>query len=67
VPARKHFPRGSLWRHRALGSVAVYEILDDQGDDVVVVAVREAPGLQPGTRLRLTADAVAEMEPLPAE
>ena len=50
-----------LLRRRALGSEAVYRVLDDEGD-VVLVEVVEAPGLQPGTRIRLAAADARAME-----
>jgi hypothetical protein len=51
---------GSVWRYELLGSVAVYEVVEERGD-VVVVAVREAPGLSAGVQLRMTRAAVADM------
>jgi hypothetical protein len=54
-------PRGELRRHEVLGTEAVYRIVDVQGELVEVEVVR-APGLAPGRRLRLTADAVKRMQ-----
>jgi hypothetical protein len=52
--------QGQLRRHEVLGSVATYEIVSVT-DDVTVVRVVSAPGLEPGHQLRLTTDAVAAM------
>jgi hypothetical protein len=57
---------GSRWRHVALGSSAVYEVVADRGDHVDV-RVQQAPGLVAGTHIRLTRAAVAAMEQLPRE
>jgi hypothetical protein len=54
-----------LLRHRRLGSEAVYRVLA-AGADVVTVEVVRAPGLERGTRMRLTADAARAMEHLDA-
>jgi hypothetical protein len=54
-------PRGELRRQEVLGTEAVYRIVDVQGELVEVEVVR-APGLAPGRRLRLTADAVQRMQ-----
>jgi hypothetical protein len=51
---------GSVWRQVALGSEAIYEVLAVDGDHVDV-SVSRAPGMRPGTRVRLTADAVRAM------
>jgi hypothetical protein len=56
----QEFEVASVWQHSLLGSTAVYEVVEDLGD-VVLVAVREAPGLIPGTQLRMTRDALATM------
>jgi hypothetical protein len=56
----------SVWRHELLGSVAVYEVLEDLGD-IVLVAVRDAPGLEPGTQLRMTRTALHGMTPLTSQ
>jgi hypothetical protein len=53
----------SVWQHSLLGSTAVYEVVEDLGD-VVLVAVREAPGLTAGTQLRMTRGALAKMHPV---
>jgi hypothetical protein len=47
-------------RHRALCSEALYRPIHVWGP-IVEVEVVAAPGLQPGTRLQLTAAAVAAM------
>jgi len=47
-------------RHRALCSEALYRPIQTRGP-IVEVEVVAAPGLQPGTRLQLTAAAVAAM------
>jgi hypothetical protein len=52
---------GTIWRQEILGSTASYEVVEDLGD-IVVVSVREAPGLAPGTRVRLERDALGRME-----
>jgi hypothetical protein len=53
-----------LLRQRALYSDAVYRVLRVSGS-VVEAEVVAAPGLAPGTRLRLTGDAAAAMRPVP--
>ena len=50
----------AVLRHRALCSEAVYRPIQTWGP-IVEVEVVAAPGLQPGTRLQLTAAAVAAM------
>ena len=45
---------GTILRRRALGTEAAYRVLESVGD-VVEVEVIEAPGLEPGTRVRLAA------------
>jgi hypothetical protein len=54
---------GSYWRHTALGSDAIYRVVDVSGEHVTV-AVCEAPGLQAGMEFRLTRAAVAAMTPV---
>ena len=49
-----------MLRHRALCSEALYRPIQTRGP-IVEVEVVAAPGLQPGTRLQLTAAAVAAM------
>jgi hypothetical protein len=49
-----------MWRHVALGSEAVYEVLAVDGDHVDVF-VNSAPNLRPGMRVRLTVHAVRGM------
>jgi hypothetical protein len=56
---------GSFVRQRLLGNDAVYEVLD-HGDQLVTCEVVRAPGLVPGTRVRLLAGAVREMARLDA-
>lgn len=51
---------GSFVRQRQLGADAVYEVLDHV-DQLVTCEVVRAPGLLPGTRVRLLASAVREM------
>jgi hypothetical protein len=51
---------GSVWRQVTLGTEAVYTALAVNGDHVDV-DVRSAPGLRPGTTLRLTTAAVTAM------
>jgi hypothetical protein len=60
---RRDIAAGSVWRQVKLGSEAVYEVIavDDQ---LVEVAVRTAPGLEPGTRLRLLRESLEGMEPV---
>jgi hypothetical protein len=50
-------------RQRRLGSEAVYRVVDEDGRIVTAEVVR-APGLEPGTRVRLLARAVRAMERL---
>jgi len=52
--------RPHLLRHRLLAGEAFYRVLDASAEYVVVEVV-SAPGLEPGTRLRFTQAAVAEM------
>ena len=65
-PRRNEMAPGSQWLQETLGSTAIYEVIADHGDHVDV-EVRQAPGLQAGTRIRLTRRAVAAMRPLPRE
>jgi hypothetical protein len=60
------FVEGRLLRQRALGSDALYRIIErvERGIRVEVV---EAPGLAPGARFVFTEEAVAAMESLYAE
>jgi hypothetical protein len=55
----------SFVRQRMLGSDAVYEVLDD-GEPLVTCEVVRAPGLRPGTRVRLLPGAVRAMAQLDA-
>jgi hypothetical protein len=52
--------RPHLLRHRVLAGEAFYRVVDASAG-VVVVEVVSAPGLAPGTRLRFTQEAVAQM------
>jgi hypothetical protein len=54
---------GSYWRHSALGSGAVYRVLEVSGEHVMV-EVCEAPGLEAGMQFRFTLAAVAAMTPV---
>jgi hypothetical protein len=54
---------GFLLRHRALGSEAIYRVLEE-GDEIVTAEVIQAPGLARGTRVRLMARACRAMERL---
>ena len=65
-PRRQQIVPGSLWVQESLGSRAIYEVIADRGEHIDV-AVRQAPGLRAGTRIRLTRTAVAAMQPLPNE
>jgi len=47
--------------HRALGSEAVYEVIDAR-EDIVTAAVVSAPGLPVGMEIRLTARDARAME-----
>jgi hypothetical protein len=53
--------RGHFVRRQALGSVAIYEIVDE-GSELVTAEVVAAPGLEPGTRVRMLASAVRAMD-----
>ena len=53
---------GSVWRQVKLGTEAVYEVVLAHAE-TVEVSVREAPGLAPGTRLRLSREALEAMQP----
>ena len=55
---------GGLLRQRALYSDAIYRVLRVSGQ-IVEAEVVAAPGLAPGTRLRMTAAAAAAMKPVP--
>jgi hypothetical protein len=56
-----HRTRGGLLLDRRLGEDALYRVVDVRGELVVVEVVR-APGLQGGTQLRFTQDAVSNMK-----
>lgn len=53
-----------LLRHSVLGSDTLYRVIDVAGD-IVEVEVVSGPGLKPGTHLRLTQAAVADMSVVP--
>ncbi len=55
---------GGLLRQRALYSDAIYRVLRVSGQ-IVEAEVVAAPGLAPGTQLRMTAAAAAAMKPVP--
>ncbi len=50
-------------RHTCLGTEAVYEVLEEDAS-TVTAAVVHAPGLEPGARVRLMANAARAMERL---
>jgi hypothetical protein len=52
-----------LVRHTLFGVAAVYAVLEDDGE-IVTAEVVEAPGLEPGMRIRLLSSAVRAMEQL---
>jgi hypothetical protein len=52
---------GRFLRHSLLGSEAVYRVIEI-GTDLVTAEVVEAPGLEPGTRVRMLTKAAAAME-----
>jgi hypothetical protein len=54
---------GSLMRHSALGSEAIYEIIE-AGEDIVTAAVVSVPGLPSGMEVRLSARDARAMEHL---
>lgn len=54
---------GCLLRRSALGSEALYRVVEVHGD-LVEVQVVSAPGLEPGTRIRLTTRDAAAMQPV---
>jgi hypothetical protein len=54
-----------LLRHRVLGGEAFYRVVDAAGQ-IVEVEVVSAPGLEPGTHVRLTQAAVGSMSVVPA-
>jgi hypothetical protein len=53
-------PQGLL-KHRALGTEAVYRVID-VADRLVSVEVVEAPGLEQGTRFQITRRAAKAMQ-----
>lgn len=63
VRARRRAPLPRFVRHRALGTQALYEIVEERGA-LVTAAVLRAPGLEPGTRVRLLASDARAMERL---
>jgi hypothetical protein len=56
------FPQ--LLRHRVLGGDTLYRVVGVAGE-LVEVEVVSAPGLEPGTRVRLTQAAIATMSVVP--
>jgi hypothetical protein len=66
VRARRDAGRPRFVRHSALGTEAVYEIVDE-GRELVTAAVVQAPGLAPGTRVRFLARAARAMDEISAE
>ena len=56
-----HGTRRGLLLDRRLGEDALYRVVDVSGQ-LVVVAVVRAPGLQSGTHIRFTQDAVGHMK-----
>ena len=66
-PGAPRTPARRFVRNRMLGTEALYELLDERGE-LVTAEVLDAPGLAPGTRVRLLASATRAMEPIdPAE
>ena len=65
TPAKDNCAVGTTWTQEVLGSTASYRVVENLGD-VVVVSVMEAPGLEPGTTLRLRREALQRMEPMGA-
>jgi hypothetical protein len=62
--SRRRAPRAAerrFVRHRALGTVALYEIIEERGE-LVTVEVLDAPGLAPGMRVALLKSATRAME-----
>jgi hypothetical protein len=67
MPApRSNIRSGDVRRNVKLETEAVYEVVS-VGDETVEVIVRVAPGIESGTRLRLSRESVAEMEPVAAD
>lgn len=61
---RRERPRGAgprFVRHSALGTEALYEIVEESRE-LVTAEVVVAPGLAPGTRVRMLASAAREMD-----
>jgi hypothetical protein len=54
---------GTVWRKDTLGTSATYEVLRVQ-DELVEVIVREAPGLERGTIVKLTCASLRAMRQL---
>jgi hypothetical protein len=62
--ARRERPKGArrrFVRHSALGTQAIYEIVEESRE-LVTAEVLEAPGLAPGTRVRMLASAARAMD-----
>jgi hypothetical protein len=61
---RRELPRAAprrFVRHSALGTQAIYEIVEESRE-LVTAEVLEAPGLAPGTRVRMLASAARAMD-----
>lgn len=61
---RRERPRGArprFVRHSALGTEALYEIVEETRE-LVTAEVVAAPGLEPGTRVRMLASAAGAMD-----
>jgi hypothetical protein len=52
---------GQIVRNRMLGTDATYRIVEQRGENVLVEVI-EAPGLEPGYRFEMLAEAAARME-----
>ncbi len=61
--ARGPVAPGSCWRQTMLGTDAVYRVVEVSGEHATV-QVCDAPGLEPGTQIRLTVAALAAMTPV---
>lgn len=55
--------QGTVWRKDKLGTSAIYEVLRAE-DELVEVVVREAPGVEPGSVIKLTRSALDSMQQL---
>ena len=61
--SRRRAPLPRFVRHSALGTQALYEIVEERGA-LVTAAVLQAPGLEPGTQVSLLASDARAMERL---